>query len=112
MSGDNTKVHAVTLAILAGASMTGAYIAANGTGFSVPLKVLYCYNGTNQTVLLSLDGTNNHFVLPAGGTFVMDCEANGSHRSPAAQPWRWAKNQIIYANAPVGTGSLYIGGFY
>lgn len=53
-----------TIATIQGSSLTGSYqtlMTLTGNARSVNI-----YNGTDVDILLSWDGTNNHFIVPAG----------------------------------------------
>lgn len=62
---------------LAFGSIGASYVIV-GTAFANPISVFKIYNGTNQDVLFSTDGTNNKDVIPAGANFVLDITTNKS----------------------------------
>lgn len=58
-------------------SISGTY-AILGTALDNPARILVWQNLTDKTVLISDDGVNDKFVLPASGYFVLDLTANAS----------------------------------
>jgi len=112
VASDATKVQAVPLASLAGAGITGTYQLVSATFPTTPVKQLLLYNGTNQLLTFSLDGTDDHLVVPASATMILDFESNGSNSYPGQRPWRLAKGQPVFVKGAAGTGSVYLMGLY
>lgn len=62
---------------LAFGSIGAAYVQI-GASLANPISIFKIYNGTNQDVLFSTDGTNDKDVIPAGSFFVIDVTTNKS----------------------------------
>ena len=44
--------------------------------FSQPARIFLAQNLTNETMMFSMDGATNNFVLPAGGFLLVDAGTN------------------------------------
>jgi len=56
-------------------SITGSYQAV-GSATGAPARIVEIFNGMDEDLYLSLDGTTNHFRLFAGSGLVLDLCAN------------------------------------
>ena len=111
MSNSNQalRLSAETLRTLAFGSISGTY-AAIGTAFLNPSRLLYIVNSMDVLATFSLDGTHDHFVVPAGSYILIDV---GSNRSDMSGNLNFPQNQIIYVKATSpSTGSVYLSTFY
>lgn len=54
----------------------GASYTQVGAVFANPILILKIYNGTNEDVFLSDDGTNDKDIIPQGVTFQIDISSN------------------------------------
>lgn len=54
----------------------GATYTRVGAVFANPILILKLYNGTNQDVLVSDDGSNDKDIIPQGANFVIDICSN------------------------------------
>lgn len=109
---ENLYLSAIPLTVYDTSGLTGSYAALNGTGVEAPLKVLKMYNASDVLVTISLDGSTDHDVIPSGGTFILDVQANGHGWNGGNHSWRIRDNQIIYGKGSAGAGNLYIIGYY
>lgn len=105
-------VQAITLVVYDTSALTGSFAALNGSGTTQPLKILKIYNASDVGITLSLNGSTNHDFMPAGGTFLLDVQANASKVAGGDGSWLVKKGQIIYGKGSAGTGNLYITGYY
>ena len=64
-----------TVRTLAAASVVGAYTAI-GTSFNNAIRMLFIQNLTDETVMFSLDGTNDTIPLPSNGHWSVDVTTN------------------------------------
>jgi len=48
-----------------------------GTPIDHPTRIFIINNTTNKDAWISLDGTNNHFAIVAGGNLLIDDATNG-----------------------------------
>lgn len=88
--------------VAAAAAITTSYTLV-GSIFSSPVLTLIIYSSLDQTVQLSLDGTNDFIPVPSGATMVLDVRTN----NVALAGWRGVYVKEI--GNPT-TGSLYVGG--
>lgn len=97
----------VSAATLAGSP--GVYIGV-GTAISNPARQFLIWNLTDALIQFSLDGINDHFVLPGNGFMLDDISSNTS----LSQNFLLAQGTRLYAKT-VGvptTGSVYFTVFY
>lgn len=88
------------------AGLTGSYAIVNAGGFGVDLAILKMYNGSLQDIDLSYDGSTDHDVIPAGGTFVLDIQANKEGDRAA-----WPAGREVFVKGTASAGTLYIVGY-
>lgn len=95
---------------LAFGSISGSY-AGIGLGLSYPSRILYVTNLTNATLMFSLDGVNDHFVLPADAFILLDWNSN---KSTNASGFFLSEGQRIYVKllGSPSSGSVYVSSFY
>ena len=89
---------------LAFGGLSGAY-APIGTALVNPCRLYNIQNFTNVTLMISLDGINNHFRIPSQGYRDTDVAANQS----LSQGWYVPAGTIFYAKtdgAPATSGSI------
>jgi len=95
--------------ILAAASISGAYMGI-GTPLEYPTRLLWVLNLTNALLQFSLDGINDHFVLPTQSNFVFDVTTN----TPQTLGCYIGVGTRFYVKE-IGlpsTGNVYISSFY
>jgi hypothetical protein len=95
---------------LAAASVVVGYTGV-GTVVDHPIRQFLIQNLTDQTVMFSFDGVNDHFPLPSNGFFLNDISSNQSH---SVQGWFLAQESRLYVKqlgAPT-TGAVYFSVFY
>jgi hypothetical protein len=83
-----------------------------GSAFQHPIYWIHLYNGTDQAVTFSWDGTDDHLFLPAGGFLVMDITTN--HAQNAAGLFFSIGQRIWVREATVTptTGIITLSAFY
>ena len=82
-----------------------------GTAVDHPIRQFLIQNLTDQLLMFSFDGVNDHFPIPAGGFFLDDISSN---RSQSVQGWYLAHGTRLYVKE-IGTptmGSVYFSVFY
>lgn len=100
-----------TVRTLAAAGVLAGYTAV-GTAFLNPSRILIIQNLTDQSVMFSFDGVNDHLPLVSNGYIVIDAAANKSN--VPVMTCCFAQGTIIYAKR-IGTpttGSVYVSTFY
>lgn len=98
-----------TVRTLAAASVIAGYTAV-GTAFIAPSRILILQNLTDEDVMFSFDGTNDHVAVPGPGSFVLDITSNKG----VAGSLFIAEGTIIYVRR-IGTpttGSVFVSTFY
>ncbi len=97
----------VSAATLAGSP--GTYIGV-GTAIANPARQFLIWNLTDALLQFSLDGINDHFVLPSNGFFLDDISSNTS----LSQNFLLGQGTRLYVKT-IGvptTGSVYFTVFY
>lgn len=74
MSGNPAQPFA--LSSKAFGDITTSYTAVNATPYSQPVRILRLVNATAGDLLFSLDGSTDHFFVPAGTFVLYDVAAN------------------------------------
>lgn len=82
-----------------------------GTAFDHPARMMFIQNLTDQTLMFSFNGVDDHFPLPATGFLILDVTANKTFQAGAF----FAEGTRIYVK-DVGViptlGSVYLTIFY
>lgn len=78
-----------------------------------PARIYFAQNLTDVTLQFSMDGTNNHFVLPSGGFLLLDAGTNKGTPNTAAIP----QGDGLYVTSIDGStlptvGSIYFSYWY
>jgi len=84
------------------AGLGGAYTVVSAGGFVVDLAVYKIYNGSSSDVDLSYDGSTDQDIIPAGGTFVLDVQANKEGDRAA-----WPAGREMFVKGTPSAGTLY-----
>lgn len=82
------------------AGLSGSYQVVSAGGFSSDLAIYKMYNGGTTNIDISYDGVNDHDILPAGGTFVLDIQANKEGDRAA---WPVGRETFVKGTASAGT---------
>lgn len=93
-----SSVQCVLKSVFNPASLTGAYQAMNGTGFSDDIKIMKLFNGSETVSIdISLDGVNDHDFIPPLGTLIVDFQAgHADNSSNGAGTLNVRKGQILW----------------
>ena len=95
-----------TLRILPFGSIQNLAYTAIGSPFANPARQIYIQNTTNGLLCFSIDGVNDHFVVPAQGFLLVDTTSNKT----IDQGFFFAQNLTMYVryiSAPT-SGSVYV----
>lgn len=95
---------------LAFGSISGTY-AGVGTSLSNPARAIIVNNATDVLLIFSIDGVNDHFVLPASTSIVLDIQSNKSNQ----EGFYMAKGDRLYVqdNGSAATsGAVYFSAIY
>ena len=91
---------------LAFGSISNAY-AGIGTAIENPARLIKIDNLTDVTLFISLNGVDDHFVVPSGGFFLFDVASNATN----TQGWFVPEGTRFYAKdlgVAASTGSVYL----
>ena len=103
------RLAAETIRSLAFGSIGAAY-AGVGTRFDHPVRIFFVQNMTDESLMFSLDGVNDHFALPQGGFLLLDVTGNKAN----TQGFYIAESTRLYVKE-IGnptSGSVYLSLFY
>ena len=101
------RVRYETLRSILYSSISSSYTAI-GTPFANPVRILKVTNLTDKPILVSLNGIDDHDIVPANGFFLYDYASN---KSDAAGLLEQPQDDRIYvkaASALPTTGNLYV----
>ena len=94
-----------------GSGSIGAAYMGIGSAFTQPIRIIHIQNLTDQTLIFSFDGINDHQVLAANGFILLDITANKTRE----QGYYISEGTRIYAKEESVTptsGNVYISSFY
>ena len=100
-------IKAIPLISISATTFTGSYVPINPLGLAEACNIVLISNLTNQLVTLSLDGITDHAIQAAGNIKFLQLETNS-----IGGIGLMAKGQVFYAKANVGTGIIYVEGYY
>lgn len=89
-----------TLRTISSAALTGGYDAL-GTPLDHPSYILKMVNDSDQSVLVSIDGSTDIDVCPAGSFFLYDEYKTQDHEGFPA-------NTQFFVKGTAGTGTIYL----
>ena len=75
----SVRVRYEPLRSLSFSDITGSF-AAVGTPFANPVRILKVTNLTDEALVISFDGINDHDIVPANGFYLYDYTSNQSAR--------------------------------
>lgn len=110
MSILSIRLRAEPVRTLVAASITNAYMGV-GTAISNPARQIFVQNLTDETLMFSFDGINDHFPLPSNGFFLSDITSN---KTQVGGGLFLAEGDRLYVKE-IGnptTGSVYFSVFY
>jgi hypothetical protein len=98
----NNKLEPVARNTFNCASLTGSYAVVSSGGFSVDLAIYKLYNGGSNDIDISYNGVVDHDIIPAGGTLVLDVQANKEGDRAA-----WPAGREMFVKGTASAGTLY-----
>lgn len=99
-----------TLRSVANGNITNAF-AALGSALAHPSRILMFVNTTDKDMLISVDGTNSHFIVPSGSSKVIDLATNRRSNDFIFAFRAGTQFYIKYVAAP-SSGTFYIETIY
>jgi hypothetical protein len=100
-----------TIRSLAFGAIGAAYMGV-GTSLTQPSRVLYLQNLTDQELLFSFDGVNDHLILPQNGFFLIDITANKTNQAMAFFVEEGTRIYVKHNGVAPLSGSAYVSTFY
>jgi hypothetical protein len=102
-------VQAIPLSTVAASTLDGTYTSLN-TGLPFACFYIRILNDSTVPITVSYDGgeTDHDFIAPAG-TITVNAQTNSQPNGNIAL---FAKGQSIWINGTVGTGAIYLSGYY
>ena len=88
-------------------ALTTSYQPLNATGFSTDVYIFKMYNGSDQDITISYDGSTDHDFLAAGATFIIDFASNSEGKREGLRKGQ----QIWVKGAGAGTGNIRANGY-
>lgn len=109
MGSLSIRLRADDLRSLGFASITPTYTAI-GSPMSFPIRIFHLQNLTDETLMFSFDGIDDHLVLPASGFILLDITGNKTRE----QGFFLAEGDTIYVKelGNPTSGSVYLTTFY
>ncbi len=101
-----TRAYFEALRSLAFGSISGSY-AALGTKLLNPARIIKIVNTTDADVLISVDGTADHDIVPAGGFFLYDLTTNHAGNLQGFYFPQGTQFYVKQVSAPT-SGSVYL----
>lgn len=103
------RVVALIRTTLAGSALTSSYQAINASGLDGACFQITITNTTNGAIDISYDGTNTHDIVVGSSSITIMAQAN-------AQPTGWTalfqKGLVVYVKGSMGSGNIYLTGYY
>ena len=104
------QIKAVVLSQFAASGLTASYQPINASGLSNPCYLIRLVNDSNQSVLISYDGTNDHEYMLAGTFYDIYGPTNAIQQSHGGQ---WPQGTIVYVKSgSSGTGVINLSAYY
>lgn len=107
MSAQDIRVQAETLRTFNSATFTGSY-QTFGSVFSHSIRIMKIQNTSNVSATISLDGINDHDIVPANSFVLYDFSSNKETGGAFSFP---ASSQI-YIKGSAGVGTIYLSAYY
>lgn len=95
-----------------GFAAIGANYAAIGSAFENPIRLMFLQNLTDQSLLFSWNGSDNHLLLPSTGFIVLDVTSNKSMPAGISCFRQGTKIYVKELLTPVTSGAVYLSVFF
>jgi hypothetical protein len=104
----SVRLLAETLRSLAFGSISGTY-AGIGTALAHPARLIKFTNTTDVLLTISLDGVNDHDVIPTNSSYILDIASN---QVLPAGSLTISQGQRFYVKGTPSSGSIYLSVYY
>lgn len=94
-----------------GFAAIGAGYVSIGTPLDKPSSIIILMNLTDETLMFSFDGVNDHLALPANGHLTLDITANKTNQAGALFYREGGSLYVKQIGVPT-SGSVYLTSFY
>jgi hypothetical protein len=101
------RMKAETLRSLAFGSISGTY-AGIGTALANPARIIHITNTTDVLLTYSLDGVNDHFIVPTNSFLLLDITTNQAQTLGCFL----SQGDRLYVKGAPTLGSTYLSVFY
>jgi len=95
-----------------GFAAIGVNYAPIGTGFENPARIMFLQNLTDQSLLFSWNGVDNHLLLPSTGFIVLDVTSNKSMPAGIACFRQGTRIYVKDLLTPVTSGAVFLSVFF
>src|SRR5690606_5510878 len=85
-----------------------ATYAAVGLPFANPVRILKVTNLTNENVLVSLNGIDDHDIVPANGFFLYDYSSNKANAAGLLEQPQGDRIYVKEEDATPSVGNVYV----
>lgn len=102
-------LHAIPLTTFNAAILSGTYQPINPNGFPQALTSMRLQNASNVNITISYDNTDDHDVILANSSLTLNSLAINSTTPDTV---KLAKYTIIYVKGSMGTGTIYLAGYF
>jgi len=92
-------------------TLTGTYQVINGAGTTNPLIAFKFYNSSSNLIILSIDGSTAHDIVPPKSLYIFDAEANEDADGGLSGHKKLAKGTLVYAKTSSDTDRLVMVGY-
>lgn len=101
-----SKIDPVKMQTFNCASLTASFQVVFAGGFSTDLAVFKMYNSGTTDVTLSYNGVDDQDMIPSGGSFILDIQANKEGERCA-----WPKGREVFVKGTAAAGTIYVTGY-
>lgn len=102
------RAYAETLRTVAFGSISGTY-AGIGSALAHPSRLIHITNTTDVALFISLDGINDHDIVPINGFLLLDVSTNRVEPGAALM---FAQGQRFYVKGAPSSGAVYLATYY
>lgn len=92
-------------------SISGTY-AGIGTAITNPARWFMIQNLTDVSIMISMDGVNDHFPLPSNGYVIMDVSSNKTVQAGMFAVAAGTRFYVKQLSGAASSGSVYLSVFY
>lgn len=95
-----------------GFAAIGAGYTGIGPAFAHPIRIIHITNTTNELLVFSFDGINDHFVVPGDFFLLLDVTSNATVMAGQFSIGQGTRIYVKHPGAAPTVGSVYLAVFY